>query len=98
MKTSPFHASQAFLTSIDKVSEFLTDACKHYEKTAPTVAAHCDEMYIRISDGSPVTVREIISVLGLCAGEGWEHPNYAANRIYKLRESLKMGTTGHVGY
>lgn len=28
----------------------------------------------------------------------WEQPNFAANRVYKLRHSLGMDVTGHAGF
>ncbi len=91
-------ARNTFVDAIEKVELFLTDSCNHYEKTAPTVAAHCDELYIRIQQGSPVTLREILAVCSLRDGNTWDSPNYAANRIYKLREFLGMDTTGHAGF
>ena len=94
----PADAGNDFINGLGKVELFLTDACQHYEQTAPTVADHCNDLYIRIQDGSPVTVREIMAVCALCDRDGWAHPNYAANAVYKLRDSLGMDTTGHAGF
>lgn len=78
---------------------FLIDATGHYEKSAPTVADHLDDLYRRLSeDCSLVTVLEIIRVAGLFEAGQWEHPNYAANRIYKMRSQLGMDTTGELGF
>jgi hypothetical protein len=30
----------------------LTEACERYEKTAPTVAAHCDDLFIRMNEAA----------------------------------------------
>jgi len=94
----PCDAGQAFCDGIGQVENFLTAACDHYERSAPTVADHCNGLYIRIQDGLPVTVREIMAVCALCDRDGWVPPNYAANAIYKLRQSLGMDTTGHAGF
>jgi hypothetical protein len=80
---------------------FLTAACAHYEKTAPTVRDHCDELYRRMVDNLfGVTAGELARVLLLRdvqTGE-WEQANLAANRVYKLRNELGMDTTGHAGF
>lgn len=81
----------------------LTEACEHYQKSAPTVEAHCDDLYRRItSSPAKVTLAELIDVAGLwCDSEDglqWFHPNAAANVVYKLRHRLGMDTTGHAGF
>ena len=79
--------------------DFLVDAVGHYEKCAPTVADHLDDLYRRLNeDCSLVTVLEVIRVAGLFEAGEWEHPNYAANRIYKMRAQLGMDTTGELGF
>jgi hypothetical protein len=85
---------------LDQVFAFLTAGCEHYERTAPTVRDHLDGMYLRMVDRKPVTWIEIAGVLQLRDLETfeWEHPNYAANRIYKLRHELGMDVTGHAGF
>lgn len=79
---------------------FLSDAVDHYEKTAPTVSKHCDDLYIRLSSArhGMATLSEIGQVAGLRDGEGWLPPNLAANRIYHIRHELGMDTTGNAGF
>lgn len=78
---------------------FLGRACDHYEKSAPTVHAYCDELCRRLQDDADgVCVSEVIAVLALRQDSEWEQPNYAANRIYKLMSRLGMDTTGHAGF
>lgn len=76
----------------------LTDACEQYEKTAPTVRDHCDDLFVRMNEKPfSVTLGELNRVSGLWR-DGWMHPNYAANLIYKLRQELKMDTIGYTGF
>jgi SAM-dependent methyltransferase len=80
---------------------FLTAGCEHYEKTAPTVDDHLEDVYMRlINKGNAVSWYELVQVLQLRDYQSleWEHPNYAANRIYKLRHELGMDITGHAGF
>ena len=87
------------LIDFQKVFDHLTAACNHYEKSAPTVAAYCDDLYRRMGgDWKSVTLAEIVAVSALLENGEWEHPNYAANRIYKLMDSIGMPTTGHAGF
>ena len=85
---------------LNSVFAFLTAGCDHYEATAPTVRDHLDDVYRRMIDAKPVTWLEIANVLQLRDEQSleWEHPNYAANRIYKLRRALGMDVTGHAGF
>jgi hypothetical protein len=83
----------------DAIEGFLAEAVEHYATSAPTVADHLDDLYMRFKgDGSEVTLLELVGVLRLREEGEWEHPNYAANRIYKLRDRLGMDTTGQVGF
>ena len=76
----------------------LTEAAERYQKTAPTVSAHIEDLYIRISESpAKVSLAELDSVAQLW-NDDWEHPNYAANRIYHLRERLGMDTIGQAGF
>jgi hypothetical protein len=84
--------------------DFLSQAVGHYEKTAPTVAAYLDDLYIRCNERTEdVRLCEITAVRALYAADGdrpgtWESPCYAANRIYKLMHRLGMDTTGQAGF
>jgi hypothetical protein len=76
----------------------LTEACDRYERTSPTVHAHCDDLYIRINeDPQAVTLAELQGVAGLWA-DGWLGKHYATNMIYHLRHRLGMDVTGHAGF
>lgn len=76
----------------------LTAACDHYEKTAPTVRDHCDDLYIRINEApEKVSLAELLGTAGVWNG-GFQPANFAANMIYKLRYRLGMDTTGNAGY
>jgi hypothetical protein len=90
-----------FISAMQEYLSKLTNACDRYEKTAPTVHAHCDDLYIRISERPYlVSLGELVEVSHLWGSndEDWLPPNAAANRIYHLRESLGMPTVGHAGF
>jgi hypothetical protein len=83
----------------DAIDGFLVEAVEHYATSAPTVAEHLDDLYLRLREApEAVSVLELVGVLRLREEGEWEHPNYAANRIYKLRDRLGMDTTGHLGF
>jgi hypothetical protein len=88
------------MIDVRRIAAFLTEACEEYEKTAPTVAAHCDDLYRRVTgDPAKVSLAELRQVATLVEDDGeWMHPSYAANAIYKLRSRLGMDTTGHIGF
>lgn len=77
----------------------LTEACEHYETSAPTVHDYLDGLYIRISTKpSDVRLSEMLFVETLIEDGHWMQANYAANRVYKLMHRLGMDTTGHAGF
>ena len=79
--------------------QHLTDACNHYEKVAPTVCDHCDDLLRRIEGQSgKVSLFELCRVDLLWSNGEFMHSNLAANLIYKLRHELGMDTTGHIGF
>lgn len=83
---------------IDAYLAKLTEACDHYEKTAPVVRDHCDDLYIRINESPDrVTLAELNQVAALWSDD-WMHPNYAANHVYRLRSRFGMDTTGLAGF
>jgi hypothetical protein len=80
-------------------NRFLAEACEHYERTAPTVAAYCNGLYVRLSEKpAEVSALEVIRIPMLKEGAGWMQPNYAANFVYKLMSELNQPTTGHTGF
>lgn len=66
---------------------FLEAACAHYERSAPALSTWLDELYIALNEApATVTVFELFQLQQLRMNEEWEHPNYAQNRWYKVRE------------
>lgn len=87
------------MIDIEAIQAFLARVVSYYEKTAPTVSAYADDLYIRLSDDLySVKLIEVMRVQALLEGDIWEHPNLAANRIYSLMNALGQDTTGHAGY
>lgn len=87
------------MIDFDMIEQRLTDACDRYEKTAPTVAEYCNGLYERIqSDPDHVVLSELRFVQYLVDDGTWQHPNYAANNLYKLMYRLGKDTTGHAGF
>jgi hypothetical protein len=84
------------------IAEFLAfcgEAVAHYEKSAPAVADYVDDLFIRInSKPETVLLVELTAVSALRESGEWEHPNYAANRLYKLANRLGRDTTGLAGF
>ena len=78
---------------------FIADVCEQYEKTAPTVYAHANDLYERlISKPSQVSLAEVAGFADLREEGIWYAPNMATNHIYHLRHRLGMDTTGHAGF
>lgn len=76
----------------------LTTIVEHYEKTAPTVSEWADDVYRRMhGNADAVRLSELMLADNLLNPEPM-HPNYAANRVYKLMSRLDMETTGHAGF
>lgn len=78
--------------------KFLEEAVTHYEASAPTVSQYCDELYIRLGDSDRIDLTEITTIQQLKENDCWEQPNYAANRVYKLRDSLGQSTVGMIDH
>lgn len=78
---------------------FIEDACGHYERTAPTVAEWLDGVYVRLQEKpESVSVADLLAVRALRDGDVWQHPNYAANGVYKHMERSGLSTAGHAGF
>lgn len=89
------------MTLIDRkaVDQRLTDICDRYEKTAPTVHAWADELYIRLSQSpDSVLLVEIYMLDHLYNGGNWLQHNAAANMLYHLLHRLGRDTTGMAGF
>jgi len=87
------------LIDFKAIRQFLEDACGHYENSAPTVSEYLDGLYQRIdSDPKNVSLFELFKVSALLENGGWEHPSYAANRIYKIMSEVGLSTIGHAGF
>jgi hypothetical protein len=78
----------------------LTEACRHYEKTAPTVEAWANDLFVRLNENADaVVLSEIVFAEQRLFESGqWMHPNHAANAVYKLLHRLGRDTTGHAGF
>lgn len=81
-----------------KCETYLAEVCEQYEKTAPTVSEYADSVYRRLTQKMPVNVWEILELRQLLDVDGWEQPNYAANRVYHLMTRLGLDTTGQAGF
>jgi hypothetical protein len=81
----------------EKCEKFLAQVCRHYLESAPTVSEYADDVYRRLTSGGAVQLDELTTLQALWSEE-WEHPNFAANRIYKLQSSLGMDVTGQAGF
>jgi hypothetical protein len=60
-----------------------------------------DNFYIMLGDGDDlgkVTLHEVVIASTLLEKGQWEHPNMAANRIYKLMNDTGKDTTGQAGF
>lgn len=83
----------------DVFEKFVQYGMERYEKTAPTVAAYLDDLYIRVAH-KPKDVQfvELTRVQRLLVDGEWVPANYAANAIYKLQNELGQDVTGHAGF
>tara|TARA_R110000868_G_scaffold241646_1_gene497153 strand:- start:342 stop:620 length:279 start_codon:yes stop_codon:yes gene_type:complete len=67
--------------------KFIESAATHYSKTAPALCDWLDDVYIALNEAPlTVTVFELFQLQALRLDGEWEHPNYAQNRWYKVRE------------
>lgn len=75
---------------------FIREAVQHYAKTAPAVASFLDEEIYLSAQETPesVSLYALTQVQMLWGDAGWEDPSHAANRIYKLKDSLGQNTVG----
>ena len=85
---------------IKEFCDYMERAFRHYEKSAPPVSDYLNDLYIRIGESpETVTLVELTAVSALVGDDGlWEHPNYAANRFYKLAAATGKDTTGLAGF
>jgi len=87
------------MIKVEAIHKFLARVVQQYEKTAPTVSAWADNLYIRLNeDVYSVWLVELLQAQALLENDHWEHPNFAANRVYKLMTALGQDTRGHAGY
>ncbi len=84
----------------EMLRESLAKVCEHYERSAPTVAAWANDLYIRMGERpDDVRLSELTTVTALYStAEGWMPANFAANTVYKLMSRLGQDTTGHAGF
>jgi hypothetical protein len=87
------------MINIMTIRAYLKLVVLEYEKSAPTVSAWADDLFIRLGEGMRnVLIIELLSAKDLHSHDGWEAPQYAANKVYKLMNELGQDTTGHAGY
>lgn len=87
------------MLSVHEIRKALENVCEHYEKTAPTVSDWADDLYRRLGDqktAPSVRLAELEMAVALSPLD--DHPNMAANRVYKMMERLGMDTTGQAGF
>lgn len=90
----------ARLFNWDACEWFFLEGVKHFEKSAPTVSAYLDDLYVRLKDDpSKVCLREVLRVQQLQDDAGsWMNPHVAANHVYKLQCLLGQKVVGHAGF
>ena len=87
------------MINLKALRDFLARVVMQYEKSAPTVSRWADDLYIRVGeDIRSIQLVELLQAQALLENGQWEQPNYAANRIYKLMDSLGQDVTGHAGF
>lgn len=84
---------------LDTIRDALTELAAYYDKSAPVVTTWANDLYIRINEApDTVPLSELLAVAAFREDGTWEHPNYAANRLYKLLHRLGRDTTGTAGF
>lgn len=80
-------------------AKFATEACDHYEKTAPAVRDYVDDVYMRMQD-DPGSIRLTeVTFIGRLRDEGeWMHPNYAQNSLMHHLDRLGRSTVGMIDH
>ena len=87
------------LINYDEIERLVGRAAAYYEKLAPTVTAHLEDLALRLAERpEQVSLYEVTQVGMLWECGQWEGANFASNRIYKLRDLLGMDTTGALGF
>lgn len=87
------------MVDLEVLQKFLARIVQQYEKSAPAASRWADTLYVRLSeDVYSVWLVELLQAQALLENDTWEHPHYAANRVYKLMTALGQDTTGHAGY
>ena len=83
----------------EEIENLVGRVAAQYEKSAPLVAEHMDDLALRLAEKPEhVSLYELTQVEMLRENGIWEQPNFASNRIYKLRAFFSMDTTGHAGF
>lgn len=84
---------------LNAVDSMLVHVSGHYAWSAPVVSEWADDLYRRINrDTNGVALSEVCFAARLFMNDQWMHPNYAANQLYKLLNSLGRDTTGMAGF
>jgi hypothetical protein len=87
------------MIDLDPTMRRLTEICDRYEKSAPTVHAWANDLFVRINENADAVALSELLFLGRFLEDGQcMQPNLAANQVYKLMDRLGRDTTGHAGY
>lgn len=87
------------MIDLHRISDELTAICDHYEKSAPTVHAWADDLYVRIGERpNDVTLAELMLVARFREDGAWVQPNYAANYVYHKLHSMGRSVVGQIGF
>lgn len=87
------------MIDFDAIRRRIEDGAARYEKTAPTVEAWFDDLYVRLNEAADkVVLSELLLVQQFVDDGVWFDPQTAANRVYHLQERLGRDTTGHAGF
>lgn len=77
--------------ALDAKDGMLTKGTEHYYNSAPIVSRWLNDLYKRICDEPEnVVLWELHQAEQLCMDGEWEHPNFAQNRVYKIREQCGL--------
>jgi len=83
----------------DTLDAFIVAVIEQYQTSAPTVATWAENLSIRIATTpEQVSLYELRQFSFLYSDGQWQHPNYAANRAYKVLDATGQDTTGMLDF
>lgn len=86
--------------SVEKFKQFLAEAVRHYEQSAPRLSSWLDEMYIRLGEPEwkTITLEEIQQIQYLYVDDCWLAAEWAQNNIYRMLNRMGKDTTKIAGF